>query len=260
MALEFIAIDIFLILERLIFSNKLRFRFICFKDNAQFVSKVEKAGPMGFSHESQMENRFNVIEHNIIMSFAYVISLSAHQKTTLSMLDWGGGIGHYYVLAHALLPDVSIDYHCKDVSLLAQYGAQLHPNQYFYSDDSCFSKTYDLVMASTSLHYEKEWRNLIGNLTKVSKQFLFIGNMPVIEKSDSFVFIQRPYSSGYNTEYLSWCLNKHELIEQVALHGFELVREFVSGYHPEIHKAPEQNKYMGFLFKVNGEIDEKEID
>ena len=226
----------------------------------KFVSLVETSDPLSFSHESRMANLLNIVEHNIIMTFAYVTSLSAHRKTTLTMLDWGGGIGHYYVLARALLPHVTLDYHCKDVPVLARHGAELFADQHFYSDDSCFSQRYDLVMASTSLHYEKNWQDLLGRLAKATEGYLYIANMPVIEKSDSFVFIQRPYSAGYNTEYLAWCINRHDLIEQAARHGLSLVRAFVSGHHPRIRNAPEQNQYMGFLFQANGKNNEKKRD
>lgn len=36
------------------------------------------------------------------------------------MLDWGGGLGAYYVYSRALLPDLELDYHCRELPLLVE--------------------------------------------------------------------------------------------------------------------------------------------
>jgi hypothetical protein len=93
----------------------------------RFVAMVQGTGPLGVAHESDLATNADINSHNTVMAFAYALALAAHHKDTLSILDWGGGIGHYYLLAQALLPDVRIEYHCKDVPLLAEYGAKLFP-------------------------------------------------------------------------------------------------------------------------------------
>ena len=219
----------------------------------KFVKMVRGTGPLGIAHESTLITNEDLSSHNIIMAFAYVLSLAAHHKDTLSMLDWGGGIGHYYLLAQALLPNVRIEYHCKDVPLLAEYGAQLFPDQHFYTDDSCLERTYDFVMASTSLHYSENWKGALTSLARITEGYLYIAQLPVIQQSSSFVFIQRPYQYGYNTEYLGWCLNQAEFLQTAEEIGLHLVREFVYGYQPFIHGAPEQNTYRGYLFRPQPE-------
>jgi hypothetical protein len=62
-----------------------------------------------------------------MMTYAYALSLSTRHKSSISMLDWGGAIGHYYLLSEKLVPDLEIDYHCKDVPVLAEYGRSLFP-------------------------------------------------------------------------------------------------------------------------------------
>jgi hypothetical protein len=100
----------------------------------RFVATVQGTGPLGVAHESDLASREDIASHNTMMAFAYALALAAHRKDTLSLLDWGGGIGHYCLLAQALLPDVHIEYHCKDAPLLAEYGAQLFPKQYLYTE------------------------------------------------------------------------------------------------------------------------------
>jgi putative methyltransferase (TIGR04325 family) len=216
----------------------------------QFMARVQGKGPLGTAHESALTTDEDIRSHNTTMAFAYVLALSAHRRDLLSMLDWGGGIGHYYLLAQTLLPDMEIEYHCKDVPLLADYGGQLFPDQHFYSDESCLGRTYDLVMASTSLHYTEDWRTLLQHLAGATRGYLYIANLPSVRKAASFVFVQRPYHYGYNTEYLAWCLNRAEFLQAADCAGLGLIREFVYGYRPLIRGAPEQNAYRGYLFQT----------
>lgn len=215
----------------------------------KFVKMIEGSSALGIAHESELANNADLSAHNTMMAFGYALALASHKYDTLSFLDWGGGIGHYFVLAKALVPGVEIEYYCKDVPLLASYGAQLFPQAHFYSDDSCLAASYDLVMASASLHYAEDWRGLVTRLGRATRRFLYIANLPTILKSPSFVFVQRPYAYGYNTEYLGWCLNRQEIIEHIEGQGLELVREFVYGHKPVILNAPEQNEYRGYLFR-----------
>jgi putative methyltransferase (TIGR04325 family) len=217
----------------------------------KFVAMVQETGPLGVAHESDLTTNEDIKNHNTIITFAYVLALAAHKRDALSMLDWGGGIGHYCLLAQTLLRDVKIDYHCKDVPLLAEYGRQLFPEQHFYADESCLECTYDFVMASTSMHYSEEWQTLLQRLTGATRDYLYIANLPIVQRVPSFVFLQRPYHYGYNTEYLAWCLNRTEFLRTAELAGLTLAREFIYGHEPFIRGAPEQNVYRGYLFQTH---------
>jgi putative methyltransferase (TIGR04325 family) len=215
----------------------------------RFVTMARGTGPLGLSHESDLTSNANIYSHNTIMTFAYALALAAHRLDTLSMLDWGGGIGHYYLLAQSLLPNVQIDYYCKDVPILAEYGAQLFPEQHFYTDESCLKRTYHFVVASVSMHYTEDWQGLLASLAQATQRYLYVAHLPIALQASSFVFVQRPYAYGYNTEYLAWCLNREEFLECAETAKLELIREFIYGYEPPIYGAPEQNEYRGFLFK-----------
>lgn len=217
----------------------------------RFVAMVQGTGPLGVAHESDLATNADINSHNTMMAFAYALALAARRKDALSMLDWGGGIGHYYLLAQALLPDVRIEYHCKDVPLLAEYGAKLFPDQRFYADESCLERTYDFVLASTSLHYSEDWRRVLEGLAKATGEYLYITRLPTVVQAPSYVFIQRPYAYGYNTEYLGWCLNKAEFLAEASKVGLTLVREFVIGEQPPIANAPGACQFRGFLFRVH---------
>jgi putative methyltransferase (TIGR04325 family) len=214
-----------------------------------FVGELKSTDPLGRSPESFASGPFDLVFHNTIMVFAYALALAARHKTSISMLDWGGGIGHYYLISQALVSDLELDYHCKDVPILVAYGRQLLPQAHFYSDEACLSRRYDFILASTSLHYSQDWSRVLEGLARATTGYLLVTQLPVVHQAPSYVFIQRPYRYRYNTEYLGWCLNRIEFLQRAEQSGLKLVREFVTGQQPQIARAPEPCQYRAFLFR-----------
>lgn len=224
-----------------------------YKDKwANFVSRLEGTAPIAFTPESSSNDTGDLINQNTILVFAYSLALAARGYQKISMLDWGGSMGHYYLLAKALLPGVEIQYSCRDVPMIAEYGQEILPEATFYSDDSCLSERYDFVLASGSLQYSQDWENVLRGLAAATKRNLLITRLPVVKQHPHFVFIQRAYSFGYNTEYLGWCINRDAFLVQAENLHLRLEREFVTGDGHEIYNAPEQCKYIGLLFEKDG--------
>lgn len=197
-------------------------------------------------------DEYDVFYHNVIMTFGYVLGRAARGKSEISMLDWGGGIGHYYPISQTLVPDLRIDYHCKDVPAPVEHGKTLFPEAHFYSDEACLGRTYDLVLASGAYHYVEDWKALLRGLAGATAGHLFITQLPIVHRAPSFVMVQRPYHHGYDTEYLGWCFNRDEFLREAEGAGLRLTREVVNGYKPPIHNAPEQAEYRGYLFTPAG--------
>lgn len=213
-----------------------------------FLESLEGTQPLGISPEAEPSSHESLILHNIMMSYAYVFALATRAKSSIAMLDWGGGIGHYYWISRTLVPEIEIDYHCKDVPLLAEYGRQILPQGHFYTDDSCLTRQYDFILVSGSLQFSRDWVVTLQSLAKATASYIYVANLPIVENAPSFVFVQRPYRFGYKTEYLGWVLNRQEFLECSRESGLRLIREFIMGHCPIIHRAPEQNEYRGFLF------------
>ena len=214
-----------------------------------FLKTLEGALPFGISPESPSENSTNLMFHNLMMTYAYALSLSTRHKSSISMLDWGGGIGHYYLLSQNLVPALEIDYHCKDVPVLAEHGRSLFPKAHFYTDETCLERKYDFVLVSGSFQYSQDWVSALKGLAQATGGYLFITRLPIAHQAPSFVIVQRPYQYGYNTDYLGWCLNRGEFLQCAQKLGLELIREFVVEPLPPIHRAPEQPEHWGFLFR-----------
>lgn len=214
-----------------------------------FLRQLEGSRPLGISPEADIPSQADLAAHNTMMSYAYAFTFSTRDKHSISMLDWGGGLGHYYLVSQALVPDLEIDYHCKDVRVLADYGRELFPQAHFYADETCLGRSYDFVLASTSLHYSPDWLATLKALAGATAEYMFVTRLPIVRQADSYVFVQRPYQYGYDTEYLGWCLNRKEFLEGAQTAGLNLVREFIIGEQPIIHGAPGPCEYRGFLFR-----------
>ncbi|MGV3723299.1 MAG: hypothetical protein ACO1SX_20565 [Actinomycetota bacterium] len=216
----------------------------------EFTRLASGAGPLGINHTDLNPNAANYGAHNTVMAFAYALALAADGKDAVSLLDWGGGLGHYGVLAQSLLPHKRVDYFCKEVPVLCDAGRKALPTGVFFSDwETCSARNYDLVLASGSMHYSVDWGAALADLASISSAYLLVTRLPIILESPSYVMVQRPYGCGYRTEYLGWCLNRGELLARAKAHGLELIRELLVDERPSIHAAPEQPEYRGFLFR-----------
>ena len=212
------------------------------------VRNLEGPGPLGVSHLPTHMTRKDLNDHNVMMSYGYVLARTARNKQSLSILDWGGGLGHYYLYSRALLPEVAIDYHCYDVPALCTVGRRLQPGIQFHEEtDDLGAAGFDLVISSSSLHYFEDWRQVAGALAQHTRGFLYIARLMTVSRGPSFVVRQRS-RQGYRTEFLVWFLNREELLECVQRLGMNLVREFVYAENWLVKSAPEQGECRGFLF------------
>lgn len=221
-----------------------------------FVKALEGNGLLGVSHEATTITTDNYSFHNTLMCYAYVLALSARSKERISILDWGGGIGHYYLISKAVLPGVEILYHCKDVPVLCAHGRELFPEAQFYEDESFLGQSYDLVLVSASLQYSEKWSHSFRQLASVTKDYMYVTRLPVVFQSPSFVVLQRAYNFDYGTEYLGWFLNRDEFLQCASDAGMRLMREFLIDERPFVYGAPEQGEYRGFLFQRDSQRSE----
>lgn len=212
------------------------------------VRNLEGPGPLGVSHLPDRMTREDTGDQNVMMSYGYVLTRAARNKQSVSILDWGGGLGHYYLYSRALLPEIAIEYHCYDVPALCRVGRRLQPGVQFHQEtDDLAGARFDLVISSSSLHYFQDWQHVAGTLAQRTSGFLYIARLMTVTRGPSFVVRQRS-RQGYRTEFLVWFLNREEVLECVQRHGMNFVREFVFEEDWVVKNAPEQGRCRGFLF------------
>jgi putative methyltransferase (TIGR04325 family) len=211
-----------------------------------YLAAIEAPKPLGVHHETAAVLTGDVGAHNMLVTFAYVLALAAHGRQALSVLDWGGGFGHYQALARSVLPEVELDWHVQETSAVAARGRELNPEVAFHDDLSALERRYDLAVASSSLQYAEDWRTLLTWLADASERYLYVARVPIALSVPSFVVIQRPYAHGYDTEYLGWVLNHDELL---AASPLSLAREFLLDARFSAVGAPEDPvDHRSFLF------------
>ncbi len=211
-----------------------------------FQRNLEGPAPLGFSHEhTDMSVIRNPYFHNVHISYAYVLALAAHKKDRISVLDWGGALGHYFLIGKAVLPDVLIEYHVKEIPLMCKAGKKLNPEIRWYNDESCLEREYDLIMLNGSIGYIEEWCDLLQRIARSTQKYLFLFRLLVVQNSPSFLSIERLYDS----RMLHQQFNQTEFLNAVKKTGLTLIREFVIGDRPYIKGAPEQCEMRGWLFK-----------
>ena len=196
----------------------------------EFLRSVEGPKALGQSHEAATGAVADYSTHNTIISFGYALGRVAERREIASVLDWGGGLGHYYVYARALFPALKLDYVVKDFSGFCVAGKGLLPDVKYEPDEArALSRSYDFVFASSSLHYTRDHYGLLGRLCDNAADWLMITRTPVVQNNDDLVVVQRPYMYGYMTEYPGWFVNRRRLLNFVMARGFCLERQFLVG-------------------------------
>ncbi|WP_279387772.1 methyltransferase, TIGR04325 family [Roseicella frigidaeris] len=217
-----------------------------------FLAVLHSTTPLGIYHEAAQIGSEDPAAHNFILVFSYVLARAAAGRKRISVLDWGGGIGHYAAIARAVLPEIEIDYTVCDRPSLCEAGRQVLPEVRFVSDPAeCFARRYDLVLASGSLQYVHDWQAQFRQLAAAAEGWMFLSRTPFVRSPSSFVVVQRPWSAdGYRTEYLTHVFSHAALVTAAQAAGLVLEREFMMiGERVAAAGAPEPFEYRGFLLR-----------
>lgn len=177
--------------------------------------------------------------------FGYVLAMTAHEKPRVTVLDYGGNLGDYYWLARALVPDVALEYHCKELPNMAAAGQAVSPAVFWHTDDSCLARRYDLAMFSGVMQYLPEWQDILRRAAAATDNYLFVTDVATVRTVPGFLATER--SGGATGLYQ--LLNRDEIIGTIQRTGLRLIREFEMDPHPMIAHAPEQPTRAGWLFQ-----------
>src|SRR6476646_2517349 len=63
-----------------------------------FIEVLHSRQPLGVHGVSTVPDIFT---HNVNMAFGYVLARAADGRTSISLLDWGCGLGQHYAIARA---------------------------------------------------------------------------------------------------------------------------------------------------------------
>ena len=186
------------------------------------LSRVEQIKEIKGSLQSHLPLGKTKADHHNFITFGYVLGLVA-TKDKISILDWGGAFGHYYLYAKRLFPNLQIEYTCKELPNTINYGKQYNKEiRFIKSDKEAVSKTYDLVFASSSLQYSDDWQKTLHQLGTATKSYLFIARVHLITKEISQKVAEEAYGKNIN----SWLINRTEFYQEFTKNGFIKSQEF----------------------------------
>lgn len=217
-----------------------------------FRAAISDKQPLAVVHEvpsgTEISNT-SVVAHNAAMALAYVLARTSRSVASLSVLDWGGALGHQHEIARSALPEIEFDWHIRELAAVCREGRRASPSITFHDTDRCLEGSYDVVLASDSLQYAEDWRTLLDQLARATQDRLFVTRLPLVRCHPSFVVLQRAQTYGYATEYLGWVFNRSEFLDGAAAAGLELVQEFLLHEPWDVTGAPERPSHGGFLFQ-----------
>ena len=221
------------------------------RDLQQLRARLAAGVPLGLRDVRAATGFGELFEHNLAMTWGWVVARAAGRDSALKVLDWGGALGHYYEWARLLRPDLTLDYTVKEMPLFVEKAAALAPQIKFRGDDGVLDERFDLVVVAGAFHYEEHWQTLLPRLLGAATRTVFLQRIPLSFGKPGFVYVQRPYAYGYQTEYPCWCFNRAEFTRVIEASGWQIEREVVTGERVEIVGTSEVVEYRGFLLQPN---------
>ena len=131
----------------------------------------------------------------------------------------------------------------------ARSARELEPEVNFHASDDALEREYDLVLASNSIQYTRDWRQLLGQLAGAAAPWLLLHRVPAVETVPSYTALQRAHGYGYDTEYVGWVFHRGELVLAAQELGLELVREYALVDPITVVGAPENPRHIGLLLR-----------
>ena len=206
---------------------------------------LERGALVFFSRGPAAAHAQKIAEHGEWLAYAYALALAARGREALRVLDYGGGLGYFFPVGEAVLPDVRLEYHCKDLPGIVAEGRKVNPRVVWHSDDACLDESYDLVILAAVLPYIADWRALLRRAARAVRGYFFLMVVPTVERAPGYVAIQRVHGAAA----LYGVMNRGEVLATIEGEGLTLVREFLLDEHPAIPGAPEQPQQRGWLFR-----------
>lgn len=218
-----------------------------------YLQLLQKPEPFGYlspvAVQSNGKHAPTLYGQNVILTFAYCICLASRMKSNLRILDYGGALGYYKLVAQRYVPEVSLDYTCFDVPSFCSTGVELLPSIKFESrEEAAFGgQKFDMILSFGALQNIRDWQSKIELFANSLSGYLLLGRLPV-SADKSFVVEQSPGSHGFDRSYPQWIFSRVELLATCEKHGFRLVQEFLGGEKSEIPGAPQASEFMAYLF------------
>lgn len=163
-------------------------------ESDRWVNSIEETF---FDQKEKISKGECVVSYNNSL-LPIVTSLLYHEKNSISILDFGGGIGLTY--EQVLNSDsslINIDYVVVEGKKICDKGKVIFKNDsriVFLNALPDYEHEFDIVNISSSLHYVQNWKDVLLSLSRYEPKYFVITDLPA-GKIDTFATIQNYYDS-----------------------------------------------------------------
>ncbi|MDA8117612.1 MAG: methyltransferase, TIGR04325 family [Actinomycetota bacterium] len=218
------------------------------KGYADATHRLSGGLALGFDPQDDLLTEFSAADKQMqdcLVQFALVVARAALGCDNLRLLDFGGGFGTHSLVLSRLLPGLEIEYTVCELPGFCEIGQALNSQLRFVQGLAQAGTGYQLVYASSSVQYERDWRKLVADLCLASVRSLFVTRTPFVYDYPAYVTIQR----AYKTAYPGWVFNYHEFVTEVARNAFSLKEVFINGPGIPVRGVMRPNVHLGLLFE-----------
>lgn len=171
----------------------------------------------GFPHISGA-----VLNEEALLPF-FVAAIAPQQPGPMSILDFGGGLGHCYeMLRQSLTSTIDVDYHVVDLKSSADEGPAVFPGDrsiHFHEAIPTTLQNLDIVYMRGVLSYVADYVAVIKALCATRPKWILILNLPA-GKFQTFVSAQIHY---FGSTVAHWFFNLEEILELMKRERYSLV-------------------------------------
>lgn len=151
-----------------------------------------------------------------------VAALSTENRSEISILDFGGGLGFDFVsVAQGVVESGGVAYHVVDNATICALGSDM------FRDDSRISfhdslpdeiDDVDIVHLGSSLHYVDDWRSVLARLAGYRPHYFVLTDLPAGD-IPTYATAQNYYES----KIPCWFFDVHQILDQMASLSFKLL-------------------------------------
>jgi putative methyltransferase (TIGR04325 family) len=191
-----------------------------------------------------------------LLTAGFVAENHAASDAPLRILDFGGGAGQdYAALKASMTLGRELRYQVVDTPACCEAGGALwrgDPGISFAAELPDNASRFDIVLASSSLFYAENFRELLRVFSGYHPALMLFGKTPVHEGA-SFVRAQTNLGGGLRIPH--WVIGFEDLKEALELHGYALVYRTYDDNAYNAENYPEEyrvDRTAQFVFARSG--------
>ena len=182
----------------------------------------------------QMKELKNGQVHPLFKAFGELLALiePEHCGTSpgLSLLDVGCGCGYYSEIIEYYRPGVFEYQGCDYNPGMIAKAKKLWPGRSFVQQDArtlqYSDRSFDVVMSGACIAHIEQWKQALGEICRVSKQWLILHRNPIQPNNEMTTLKTRLYDG---LQVWTRRFNRTELLDFVRCQGFCLIHAVKAG-------------------------------